>query len=152
MKHTIKKILAAMLCLCFVFAFASCTGSNSGESTATTSADGKTLKIGIIQYVSHPSLDNCYTGIKNALDESGLNMQIDRQIGSDNAADSDCASYAKNMVPQQQRMPQQRVPIFPLSSARYQTPLPQSLLIQTTLPADFARAHPTFSTSTLRLI
>lgn len=104
MKHTIKKILAATLCLCFVFAFASCTGSNSGESTATTSADGKTLKIGIIQYVSHPSLDNCYTGIKNALDESGLNMQIDRQIGSDNAADSDCASYAKNMVAQKYDM------------------------------------------------
>lgn len=104
MKYTIKKILAAMLCLCFVFAFASCTGSNSGESTATTSADVKTLKIGIIQYVSHPSLDNCYTGIKNALDESGLNMQIDRQIGSDNAADSDCASYAKNMVAQKYDM------------------------------------------------
>ncbi|MGN0115355.1 MAG: ABC transporter substrate-binding protein [Acutalibacteraceae bacterium] len=106
MKHTIKKILAAMLCLCFVFAFASCTGSNSGDTTATTaaSADSETLKIGIIQYVSHPSLDNCYTGIKNALDESGLDIQIDRQIGSDNAADSDCSSYAKNMVAQKYDM------------------------------------------------
>ncbi|MGN1419553.1 MAG: ABC transporter substrate-binding protein [Acutalibacteraceae bacterium] len=106
MKHTIKKLLAVVLCLCFVFAFASCTGSNSGDTTATTaaSADSETLKIGIIQYVSHPSLDNCYTGIKNALDESGLDIQIDRQIGSDNAADSDCSSYAKNMVAQKYDM------------------------------------------------
>ena len=104
MKHTIKKILAAMLCLCFVFAFASCADSNNGDATKTTSGDGETLKIGIIQYVSHPSLDNCYTGIKNALDNSGLDVQIDRQIGSDNAADSDCASYASNMVAQKYDM------------------------------------------------
>lgn len=104
MKHTIKKILAAMLCLCFVFAFASCADSNDGDATKTTSGDGETLKIGIIQYVSHPSLDNCYTGIKNALDNSGLDVQIDRQIGSDNAADSDCASYASNMVAQKYDM------------------------------------------------
>lgn len=103
MKNAIKKILAVVLCLTFVFALTACSGSNSTEKTdgnTTSAADSKTLKIGIIQYVSHPSLDNCYQGIKNALDKSGLDIQIDRQIGSDNAADSDCSTYAKNMAAQ----------------------------------------------------
>ncbi|MGN1419128.1 MAG: ABC transporter substrate binding protein, partial [Acutalibacteraceae bacterium] len=109
MKNTIKKILAVVLCLAFVFAFAACSGTDNGETTteantSSAASDGKTLKIGIIQYVSHPSLDNCYQGIKNALDKSGLNLEIDRQIGSDSAADSDCASYAKNMVAQKYDM------------------------------------------------
>lgn len=105
MKNTIKKALAIILCLSILFAFAACNSngdeptSDNTPSTQDVSLDtNKEYKIGVIQYVSHPSLDNCYKGIENALKDSGIKYTLDRQIGSDNAADSDCDSFAKNMV------------------------------------------------------
>ncbi|MBO5317636.1 MAG: ABC transporter substrate-binding protein [Oscillospiraceae bacterium] len=85
-----KKILAMVLCLCMVAAcFAGCNAEEGSQ---------KALKVGVIQYMSHPSLDNCYNGVAAALEASSLEVTIDRQIGSSNAAESDCISYAKNMV------------------------------------------------------
>ena len=83
-----KKIITVLLVAALLFTcFAGCGGDNSGK-----------LKVGIIQYMSHPSLDNCYNGVVKALEESGLDIDIDRQTGSANAAESDCVSFAKNMV------------------------------------------------------
>lgn len=102
MKKTISKIFALLLCAAMLFAFAACGGNNeatTADNNATSAADGgKPLKIGVIQYVSHPSLDNCFSGIDQAFKESGLSYELDRQIGSDSAADSDCKTYAENMV------------------------------------------------------
>ncbi|MCM1363823.1 MAG: ABC transporter substrate-binding protein [Faecalibacterium sp.] len=105
MKNSIKKLIAIALCAVLVFSFAACSGSNDTPATDETTtlagaADGKQLKIGIIQYMSHASLDNCYNGIISALEKSGLNYTVDRQIGSNASADADCASYAKTMVAQ----------------------------------------------------
>lgn len=101
MKNTLRKIIAALLCLAMVFAFAACSGNDTDTDTSSDAPDtAQALNIGIIQYVSHPSLDNCYQGIINALEKSELDYTVDRQIGSDNAADSDCASFAKTMVAQ----------------------------------------------------
>lgn len=61
--------------------------------------DGK-LKIGVIQYMSHPSLDNCYTGILQALESSGLDYSVQRQIGSSGSAAADCTAFAQSMVAQ----------------------------------------------------
>lgn len=89
MKKTavLSKIALIVLCALMLGIFAGCTPADDGS-----------LKIGVIQYMSHPSLDNCYEGIEAALQESGLSYTIDRQVGSANAADSDCVSFAKNMV------------------------------------------------------
>ena len=95
MKNTVKKIIAILLCAVLALAFAACS-----KEPADNTDTNKSLKIGIIQYVSHPSLDNCYQGIINALEKSDLDYTADRQIGSDAAADADCASYAKTMVAQ----------------------------------------------------
>ncbi len=84
-----KKIVAILITLVLVFAFAGCGG---GENTSDT------LKIGIIQYMSHPSLDNCYNGIMEALKATDLKYTVDYQTGSSNSADSDCTNFAKNMV------------------------------------------------------
>lgn len=85
-----KKIIAVMLAVIMMLAFAGC-GETQNEKNSV-------LKIGIIQYMSHPSLDNCYNGVISALESSGLQYTVDYQIGSGNSADSDCTSFAKNMV------------------------------------------------------
>ena len=85
-----KKILAVMLAVIMMLAFAGC-GETQNEKNSV-------LKIGIIQYMSHPSLDNCYNGVISALESSGIQYTVDYQIGSGNSADSDCTNFAKNMV------------------------------------------------------
>lgn len=89
----ITSILLAALLAASTLAFASC-----GEVNENTN---DTVKVGVIQYVSHPSLDNCYAGVEAALKERlGDKVEIVRQIGSDSAADSDCSTYAKQMAAQ----------------------------------------------------
>lgn len=84
-----KKIIALLLALTLVLSFAGCSGKTE---------TAKQFKIGVIQYMSHPSLDNCYNGIKSALEASGLDYTVDFQTGSSTSADSDCTNFAKNMV------------------------------------------------------
>ena len=86
-----KKIFALVLSLVLCLSFAGCNKSDK-------KSEKESYKIGIIQYMSHPSLDNCYKGIIEALDESGIKYDVDYQTGSSNSADSDCVSFAKNMV------------------------------------------------------
>lgn len=86
-----KKIFALVLSLVLCLSFAGCNKSDK-------KSEKESYKIGIIQYMSHPSLDNCYKGIIEALDESGIKYDLDYQTGSSNSADSDCVSFAKNMV------------------------------------------------------
>lgn len=95
-----KKILAAILAaavLCFAFAGCSDNKDPGEDSGKVQSKDS--YKVGIIQYMSHPSLDNCYEGVVKGLQEKlGDKVEIDKQIGSDASADADCASYAKTMM------------------------------------------------------
>ena len=92
MKNPMKKAIVVLLALVMALSLMACgTTPAGGEGPAK-------LKIGIIQYMSHPSLDNCYNGVVAALEESGLAYTVERQIGSSNAADADCVSFAKNMV------------------------------------------------------
>lgn len=87
----LSRILSVCLCLCLLaLSLAGCGGA--------ASSDGKQLKIGIIQYMSHPSLDNCYEGIVKGLEASGLNYTAERQIGSSTSAAADCSTFAQNMV------------------------------------------------------
>lgn len=91
MKKNIKKFLTLVLTLALVtVCFAGC---GAKEQTGD-----KTYKIGVIQFMSHPSLDNCYNGIEQALKDSGLSYTIDRQIGSSASAEADCTNFAQNMV------------------------------------------------------
>ena len=104
-----KKILCVLAAALVSVSLASCNGGNTENNAddaqnnqVTTdqnenNTDGYT--IGVIQYVSHPSLDNCYAGVEQALVEKyGDNITIERQIGSDASADSDCSTYAKQFA------------------------------------------------------
>lgn len=81
----IASLILALVLVCL--SFAGCGNTK----------DNGTFKIGIIQYMSHPSLDNCYNGIMEAL--KGIEgVTTERQIGSDASADADCDTYAATMV------------------------------------------------------
>ena len=97
---TFMKVLA--LCLCLALTALSFAACDAGTDPESGSVDLKTAKIGIIQFISHPSLDNCSNGIIKGLTEAGVpEANITRQIGSDASASADCDSYAKQMVAQQ---------------------------------------------------
>jgi putative ABC transport system substrate-binding protein len=91
----IKKLLAVVLSVVLVIvAFAGCSANTQTDDTNTDTTDVK--KVAILQYMPHSSLDNCTQGVKNALDEAGI--EYDVQIGSSGSADTDCDSYAQQMV------------------------------------------------------
>lgn len=98
---TTMKLLALCLCLALTaLTLAACDAGNP-DTSMTESTDIQTAKIGIIQYISHPSLDNCTNGIIKGLTEAGVPKDnITLQIGSDASAGADCDTYAKNMVAQ----------------------------------------------------
>jgi len=90
---SIKKILAVLLSVLLISAvFAACSSDNTDNNDNTNSDK----KVAILQYMPHSSLDNCTQGVKNALDAAGI--QYDVQIGSSGSADTDCQSYAQQMV------------------------------------------------------
>jgi putative ABC transport system substrate-binding protein len=108
-----RKILGAVLAMTMTVtsmaAMSGCSNSSSTSSEASTesansdaennNADtGDKLKIGIIQYGSHPSLDNCYEGIIEGLNASSYadKIEIDTQNGSFDSAT--CDTIAKSMV------------------------------------------------------
>jgi putative tryptophan/tyrosine transport system substrate-binding protein len=96
MKNTMKRLLVVFTAVSVLVALAACSSGSAG------SADGKTdgpkkYKIGVIQYATHPSLDNCYTGIQQGLEEAGMkDLAIDFQNAQGDNANGDL--IAKNMV------------------------------------------------------
>lgn len=78
-----------------------CGGSTEPANSAD-SASGEPSEenytIGVIQFGSHPSLDNCYAGIEQALTSSEIadKITIDRQDGNFDSAS--CDTIAKNMA------------------------------------------------------
>ena len=58
-----KRILAALLCLVALFTLCACSG---GGSPAETQA----VRVGIIQFADHPSLDNCREGFLEGMEKA----------------------------------------------------------------------------------
>lgn len=93
----LKKVLAVVLSMLFAAAiFAGCTAKENNETNTNNNTEHNLKKVAILQYMPHSSLDNCTQGIKNALDEAGIEYDI--QVGSSGSADTDCQSYAQQMV------------------------------------------------------
>ncbi len=90
MKKTIKVLSLLLALVLSVSCFAGCSQEKTKEN--------EKLKIGIIQFMSHPSLDNCYNGILEGLKSLDKEYEIDYQVGSAASADTDCTTFAKNMV------------------------------------------------------
>lgn len=114
-----KYMRYALLALCIVLATVMATGCQGGtggntsapiESSSTPESPGDesaqtepepadSLTIGVVQFGTHPSLDNCFQGIEAGLAESGIAYTLDRQDGNFDSAT--CDTIAKNMVAKQ---------------------------------------------------
>ena len=110
MKTTIramKAFTAAVLSAAIACTAAACSAGggaaaqpSSSAGSGTSAGSGKKVSIGVLQYATHPSLDNCYTGFKEGLKEAGFeegkNLTVDFQNAQADNATSDL--MAKNMV------------------------------------------------------
>lgn len=85
-----KKIIAIILTLTLIFAFAGCGSKDSAKKT-----------IGIIQFGSHASLNNCRDGIIKGLKEQGISEDdYDIQLVNSNFDPSVSQTQANNFVNQ----------------------------------------------------
>lgn len=84
-KKILSLIIAGFLSLSAVACKTSQTSNNSSENE-----DNKKLKIGVIQFAEHESLDNCHTGFVEGLKargyEDGKNIAIDLQVAQADTA------------------------------------------------------------------
>lgn len=93
--NNLKKVLAVVLSMLLAAVmFAGCTAKENNETN--NNGESKETKVAILQYMPHSSLDNCTQGVKNALDKAGIKYDV--QVGSSGSADTDCQSYAQQMV------------------------------------------------------
>lgn len=90
------KIGASVLLTSFI----ALAGCGSGESTSGSSNEGseggKTYKVGISQYVEHPSLDEATKGFQAALKDKGLDVDYDIQNAQ--ADQTNSQTIATNLV------------------------------------------------------
>jgi putative ABC transport system substrate-binding protein len=101
MKNTFKKLTTILTAIALAASCAACSSpSASSAAGAGGSAADKNIKVGVVQFATHPSLDNCYKGFKEGLEEAGFkdgdNITIDFQNAQGDTSNSDL--IAKNMV------------------------------------------------------
>jgi len=85
-KQTLKKALTLALAIVMSVSLAACSGGAAAPSASAAPPETQPLKVGILQFAPHPSLDNCYTGIVQGLADAGYvdgdNISIDYQNGN----------------------------------------------------------------------
>jgi putative ABC transport system substrate-binding protein len=105
-----KKLLAVVLAAMIAVSTSACSGANANSSSASAgssaSQSGKSVTIGVIQFAVHPSLDNCYNGFKQGLEEAGYkegqNVKFDFQNAQADTSNADL--MAKTMVSKKEDM------------------------------------------------
>lgn len=97
-KNKMKKIISLVFALFVLAASLTLVSCGDGKSIADKVAAGETVKIGVIQLMPNPSLDNCRKGILEALAESGIKYELKVETGSPNSYESDCTAFAGSMV------------------------------------------------------
>lgn len=84
----IKKTIAMVMALGMI-------GMVGCKKSSDEKIDKNLPTVGVVQYLTHASLDNCTKGIKEAL-KGKANVVV--QVGSTGSPDADCEGYAANMV------------------------------------------------------
>ena len=95
-KRLITVVALIMIYLAGTFIYEKINDSSTETAEKTT----KTTVVGVLQYVSHPALDEIYRGIKDGLKQSGLeegkNLEIKFQNGQ--ADQSKLATMSQQLV------------------------------------------------------
>ena len=103
-KTHIAKFLGAAMAL--TMAFTGCASNGTSSTASDSAADGSAAegakRIGVIQYASHPSLDNCYEGVRQGLveayGEDGVIIDLQNGQGDGAACDSISANFVSKDV------------------------------------------------------
>lgn len=92
----ITKLSAVLMSLALVAGVLTACGAQENEGTS----GARQLTVGVIQYATHPSLDNCYEGLRQGLEEAGCRDGDKIRIDFQNAQNSDetALQLAKNMA------------------------------------------------------
>lgn len=90
-----KSMLLLLVTTAIMLVLAAC-GKKDETQDEKANADEKTYKVGILQYVEHPSLNEATKGFKAALKESGLKVEYDEQNAQGDPANNTTA--ANNLV------------------------------------------------------
>lgn len=101
---SLKKVLIVTLCVLFVVgAVVGCSSQpEDGTSTGSSASGTDTVKVGIIQYATHPSLDNCYEGLVKGLQDAGfvdgqtMELKLVNAQGSSETADQLAGNFVAN--------------------------------------------------------
>lgn len=72
------------------------TTADAVATESTTDADGKTYKIGVLQLTQHPALDKSNEGFIAALDDAGIDYEVDQQNASGEQVN--CLTIAEKLV------------------------------------------------------
>lgn len=90
-----KSMLLLLVTAATMLVLVAC-GKKDETQDEKANADEKTYKVGILQYVEHPSLNEATKGFKAALKESGLKVEYDEQNAQGDPANNTTA--ANNLV------------------------------------------------------
>ncbi|MEG0379524.1 MAG: ABC transporter substrate-binding protein, partial [Eubacterium sp.] len=102
MNKLFKKMAVGIVSVAMVAGITAGCSSNASQSGSGSDQ----VTVGVIQYATHPSLDNCYEGFKQGLEAGGYkdgdNLKIEFQNAQGDVANADLA--AKNMVSKKYNM------------------------------------------------
>ena len=102
MKKSLKAVAAVIAAIALTTACSSGTTEEATEGTtentesAESTGDGTTYKIGVLQFTQHAALDKTNEGFIAALDDAGINYEIDQQNASNDQ--STCQTIAEKLV------------------------------------------------------
>lgn len=94
-KTRIAKLIGAAMAL--TMALTGCSGNNASEGGNDSGGTGDKVQVGVIQFAAHPSLDNCYEGIRQGLvaayGEDGVSIDLQNGAGDSATCDSIAANF-----------------------------------------------------------
>ena len=91
-----RSVVVGALSLTGALALAGCGNDTAGDAGSSTSEGGTTYKIGVLQLTEHTALDAANKGFVEALDDSGIDYEIEQQNAQNDQ--SACQTIAQTLV------------------------------------------------------
>ena len=107
-RHSMKRLYTLcsvmMIGVLAAFALTACSGGSDGAATegsaqASTGGSGETYKIGVLQLTEHAALDASNEGFVAALDDAGIDYEIDQQNAQNDQPAAQAVAGATSDIP-----------------------------------------------------